>query len=360
MSRWRLLLYRLLPKPQALRTVLRQGAPQKPAKAVLVFSYDPNPTFAYYLEERLNALRGVPVIVCSGHDEALDELDPDGLFVIICRYVGSKQLRWLERNIDRLSGISLLLDDDIAGVVVGRDASLKYKIKLMKLAILPLRRLNPLLDIIYASTEPLARTLSAQKSRVVLMPPAPSIEGRSLGCSRPLTMVYHATGIHAPEHRFLVPVVEAAMRRHDYLHFQVFASRKNADLWRRAKIDPKRLLILPELSWAAYLHYCTYIKADIALVPLLPGQANACRSDTKRIDVCRLGAAGIFSETEVFNRNRQPGELHVENKRENWLAAIDELVTSSERRAEAAGATRLSVQQMISRANLQIPGLHPC
>jgi len=356
MSRFRLWLYRILPKPRALAAATAQ-IDKKHAKAVLVLSQHPNPSFSYYLEERLKALRGVRVIVRPLNDESLEDIDPDRLFVIICRYVRSKQLNWLERNAERLSGIGLFLDDDIAAVVAGPDASLGYKFRLIMLGIWPLRRLNPLLQVIWASTESLVRAISEESSNVVLMPPAPFVEKETLKETRSLTMAYHATGVHGQEHRFLIPIVETAMRRHESLHFEVFASGRNATIWKAAKIDPNRLRILPELPWAAYLEYCAKVKADIALVPLLPGMANACRADTKRIDVCRLGAAAIYSDTDVFNRNRQVGELHVRNTREDWLTAIDELVASPERRFEAARATRIALQQMTSRAGLQIAGL---
>lgn len=353
---WRLLLYRILPKPRALAAEMLQRD-SKQAKAVLVLSQHPNPSFSYYLEERLKALKGVRVIVRSLNDESLEDIDPDRLFVVICRYIRSKQLKWLERNAENLSGVGLFLDDDIAAVIAGPEAGPRYKLKLIMLGIMPLRRLNPLLRVIWASTEPLVKAISAQSSNVVLMPPTPPVERVALKQSRSLTMGYHATGVHGPEHRFLVPIVETAMRRHGCLHFEVFASGRNAAIWRGAKIDPNRLHVLPELPWADYLSYCGKVKVDIALVPLLPGRANACRADTKRIDVCRLGAAAIFSDTDVFNRNRQAGELHVKNTCEDWLAAIDELVASSERRLAAASATRASLQQMTSHADLQIAGL---
>ncbi|MBD9559595.1 hypothetical protein [Ensifer sp. ENS03] len=337
---------------------LRPG-PRKKIETVLVLSQHPNPSFSYYLEKRLGALRSVRVVIRSINDGAPSDIEPDGLFVVVCRYVRPEQIRWLRGNIDRLSGISLFLDDDMAAIVTSPDVSVRYKFKLLLFGIFPLLRLNPLLDFVWASTEPLATSLKTRSSNVFLLPPAPDEEIVSFKQARPLTMAYHATGVHVVEHKFLVPIVEAAMARHGDLHFEVVASGRNAAVWRRARIDARRLHILPELTWADYLHYCGMFKVDIALVPLLPNQANACRADTKRIDVCRSGAAAIFSETEVFDRNRQHGEIHVKNTFECWIAAIDELVASSEKRRTAAVATRCSLQQMVARSSLTLPGLSP-
>ena len=358
MVSWRQLLYSLLPKPRVMAAEMGNRVVGD-AKAVLVLSQHPNPSFSYYLEERLKALKGMPVYIRSLNGVGLEDIDPDRLFVVVCRYIRSRQLSWLERNAESLSGVGLFVDDDIAAVIAGPEASLQYKLRLFMLGIMPLRRLNPLLQVIWASTEPLVTAISAQSANVVLMPPIPPVERGELKESSQLTMGYHATGVHGREHRFLVAIVETAMRRYERLHFEVFASGRNAAIWRAADIDPSRLRILPELPWVDYLSYSGKAQVDIALVPLLPGRANACRADTKRIDVCRLGAAAIFSDTDVFNRNRQPGELHVKNTREDWLKAIDELVTSSSRRLVAIGATRASLQQMMSRADLQISGLNP-
>ena len=356
-SVWRALLYRCLPKPRTLRAANWRQNPKK-VRAVLVLSQHPNPSFSYYLEERLKALGETPVTIRSINSDGLEDIDPNGLFVIVCRYVKSRQLKWLEHHIERLSGVGLFLDDDIAAIVTGAEATFRYKLKLARLGIFPLRRLNPLLHVIWASTEPLAKVISTDNSNVVLLPPAPAVEGDRSQQIGGLKMAYHATGVHTREHRFLVPIVKAAMRRHPQLHFEVLASGENATLWSAAGIEARRLSVLPELSWPDYLDHCARTKVDIALIPLLPGMANACRSDTKRIDVCRLGAAAIFSESEVFDRNRQAGELHVRNTNEDWLVAIEALVTSSERRRGAAAATQMSLRQMRDRAGLHIPGLH--
>ena len=173
----------------------------------------------------------------------------------------------------------------------------------------------------------------------------------------PLKMVYHATGVHRHEHEFLMPIVKAAMERHDNLHFEVFASGALARCWNRLGIDPARITIVAPLSWPAYLARTTHENADIALVPLLPGKTNASRADTKRVDITRLQAAAIFSQCPTFARCAVAGELHIDNTVEDWSAAIDQLVNDRECRLAARDATRYSIDRMREQATPTFPGV---
>lgn len=71
---------------------------QREIEAILVLSRHPNPSFSYYLEKRLRAVRSVRVVIRSINDGAPSDLEPDGLFVLICRYVKSEQPKWLQRT----------------------------------------------------------------------------------------------------------------------------------------------------------------------------------------------------------------------------------------------------------------------
>jgi len=351
-------LYRLLPRPQPSRAMARdrQGA----AKRLLILSRYPNPTVSYYLDERAK-LAELPVIMKS-LDDSLDAIDSDGLFVVICRYIKPPQLRWLEERRESLAGVAYFVDDDIRAVVTGREASWLYKFRLMTLAVRPLPRVNRLLTHIWVSTEALSRTLATAGQEIDILNPLPAHPANVpvntvIEDVTPLKMVYHATGVHRHEHEFLMPIVKAAMERHDNLHFEVFASGALARCWNRLGIDPARITIVAPLSWPAYLARTTHENADIALVPLLPGKTNASRADTKRVDITRLQAAAIFSQCPTFARCAVAGELHIDNTVEDWSAAIDQLVNDRECRLAARDATRYSIDRMREQATPTFPGV---
>ncbi|MFK0163907.1 hypothetical protein [Rhizobium sp. NPDC090279] len=353
------IVYQLLPRPRPSGAPMEDG--ERVARRLLILSRHPNPSFSYYLDERAKTLGDIPVIT-KGLDDPLDAIDSDGLFVIICRYIKQPQLRWLEEKRGTLAGVAYFVDDDIPAVVTGNEASWPYKLRLIKLAVRPLPRVNRLLTHVWTSTETLASALSMRSHRIDILPPLPAdaadvaINGKDDGAA-PTRMVYHATGVHRREHEFLMPIVKAAMEKHGNLHFEVFAAGPLARRWARQGIDPARTTIIAPLSWPAYLAKTTHHHADIALAPLLSGKTNASRSDTKRIDISRLQAAAIFSQCQTFERCAIAGELHIGNTANEWLAAIDLLVGDRARRLSARDATRHSIERMRRHATPTFPGI---
>ncbi|MEZ2220985.1 hypothetical protein [Rhizobium sp. RCC_161_2] len=353
------IIYGLLPRPRLSATSVG-GAPSA-AKRLLVLSRYPNPSVSYYLDERTKALANIPVIM-KGLDEGLEDLDSEGLFVIICRYIKEPQLRWLEDRRRSLAGVAYFVDDDIPAVVAGDEATWPYKFTLFNLAVRPLPRVNRLLTHLWTSTETLADTLSDAHQKIAILAPMPAtLEGRSSEiageASTSLKMVYHGTGVHRREHEFLMPIVKTAMDKHSNLHFEVFAEGSLARQWGRQEIEQRRMTISPPLPWASYLARTTDHGADIALAPLLIGKTNDSRSDTKRIDISRMGAAAIFSRCPTFSRCAVAGELHIGNTAEEWLMAIDQLVGDRDRRLIARNATVKSIEKMRQSTTAAFPGI---
>ncbi|WFU10122.1 hypothetical protein QA646_04435 [Rhizobium sp. CB3090] len=352
-------IYGLIPKPRHSATSL--GGIRAPAKRLLILSRYPNPSVSYYLDERVRALADIPVIL-KGLDDSLDDVDCQGLFVVICRYIKGPQLRWLEHRQKSLAGIAYFIDDDIPAVIAGDEASWPYKFRLLNFAIRPLPRLNRRLTHLWASTEHLADTLANSGHKVDILAPMPSrLAPRSAEIedetTASLKMVYHATGIHRREHEFLMPIVSSAMDKHKNLHFEVFADGSIARRWRRQDIDPGRMTIRPQLPWSSYLARTADHGADIALAPLLAGRTNDSRADTKRIDISRMGAAAIFSRCATFTRCAVAGEIHIGNTPEEWLMAIDQLAEGRDRRIAARDATLQSIEKMRQNATLAFPGV---
>ncbi|WP_245276628.1 hypothetical protein [Rhizobium leucaenae] len=352
-------IYGSIPRPQPSATSVDSIRPL--AKRLLILSRYPNPSVSYYLDERIKALADIPVIF-KGLDDGLGDVDCEGLFVIICRYIKEPQLRWLERRRESLAGVAYFVDDDIPAIIAGDEAPWLYKFRLINSAIRPLPRLSRLLTHLWASTEHLAGTLANSAHKIDILAPMPAKSAWKSAknadkTTAPLKMIYHATGIHRREHEFLMPIVRSAMNKHENLHFEVFADRSLADQWRRQRIEPGRITISPQLPWSSYLARTTDQGADIALVPLLAGRTNDSRADTKRIDISRMGAAAIFSRCTTFARCAVDGELHIGNRPQEWLMAIDQLAEDEARRLAARDATLQSIEKMRQSAMLAFPGI---
>lgn len=339
-------LYRHLPRPRLHASA--NGVQTQP-KRVLVFIKGENASFDYYLAARLQAL-GLPHEVRCIDRDGLHDIDMDGLLVIICRYIRPRQAKWIERNRNCLAGVAYFVDDDIPALVADRHSAFDYRLYLAYFACLPMMRLNGLLTHIWVSTPALARALGTTSGQPAVLAPAPVIEDHMpVDRQSPefvLKIVYHATNTHQLEHAFLVPVIEEVMRRRPDVRFEVLARGKNKGLWKRASISSERMRILPPMGWQEYRNHSRDQGADIALMPLLDGLANASRADTKLVDCCRMGAATMLSDVAPYRRSRENGGFMVGNSPEKWIEGLLVVIDRADRRNAAREATRSQVLAM--------------
>ena len=347
---------RMLPRP----AVTGGAFPRRPITRVVVFGRLPNPTIDYYLVARLRAAGMPPAQIVDIRDVHLGTIEPVGTLVVICRYATRRLVTWIERHSSVLAGVALFTDDDIGAVITGSEAKLGYRLFLYHRALGPLRRLNRHLDVVWASAPALAEALSEAKAQV--LPPAPpeemwrgAAETESVDDSGKVFIVYHATAVHTKEHRFLRPIIEEILRLRPETTFEVTADDRTAPIW----TDLERVHVVPPSSWEAFLARTTRQRADIALVPLLRSRANETRAGTKRIDVVRLGAAGIFSASSAYGAPNGSAELRLPNRRKVWIETILRLIDDPRARAEAAAVSRGLVVAASAAADRGLPGLGP-
>ena len=330
--------------------------PRRPVERIIVFARLPNPSFDYYCAARMLASGAPPATVVDIRGAMPEPDQARGAFVIICRYISGSALGWIERNEASLAGVAYFTDDDVSTFVLSSDAKLGYRFFLFSLALWPLRRLNKVLDRLYVSTPALAEAF-AEASPFVL-PPAPpksmwASRDRHKDPAKPLTILFHAKAIHDTEHAFLAPILREVMARRPGLAVEISGDERSLVHWQGLS----GVTITPEIPWPAYVETTRLDGADIVLVPLLASPANANRSDTKRIDIARMGAAGIFSASRAYGDADGSGEIILPNDPARWIAAIIGLIDDGEQRARAAAATLQKVEAMTVRAEPGFPGL---
>lgn len=342
-------LARYLPTPR-LRPGATGGA-RRQVKRIVIFGRYPNPSSDYYFAARVAAPGMPPHEFVDVRNDDFSELLSEGAFVIICRYASASVLNWIEAESNQLAGVGLFLDDDIPAVITGRDAPFAYRFLLFLRALWPLRRLNRHLDIVWASTPRLADRLAQSGARVLL--PAPpegfwNVSGRSRTPARGTVLIaYHATGVHVEEHRFLQPIIREVLALRPNAEFEVLGSRAVEPIWR----GMERVRLRRPVSWTEYLSEALTQYIDIMLVPLAPSSVNDCRSPTKRVDVARAGAAGIFSVSPAYGLPGGDAEILLPYDRLMWRDAILTLIDDPGRRTAAAAATRVRVAAMTQAAS---------
>jgi len=348
----------LLPKPKLdCDASARRDAP---IQRIVVFARLPNPTIDYYLTARLAAPGMPPSQIVDIRDPTLPAIEAEGTFVIVCRYASRRMVTWIDRNAGRLAGVGFFTDDNIGAVITGSEAGIGYRLFLYQRGLAPLRRLNRHIDVVWVPTPALAEAFGGDTVR--LLPPAPdrqtweSVAALVHPCDRaegPIRIVYHATSVHRREHTFLAPVIDEVLRARPNVVFEVTADERASRVWE----GKERVTVLRPTSWVEYLERTLRDRADIAVVPLLPSRANHVRAGTKRIDVVRMGAAGVFSQSAAYGDIDDSGEVRLPNRRKVWVQTLLRLIDNAELRGEVALASRRLVEAMTELAEAGIPEL---
>jgi hypothetical protein len=312
----------------------------------------PSPTFDYYLRSRLEEMN-LPHVVADMTGAALPALPARGSFALFCRYCDSKSLKWIEANAGQLGGVGLFLDDDIAAWLGDREVPLGHKLYLLHHGVRPIRRLNRHLDRLWVSTAELGTALGEPSA--IVLPPRPSLSDfrrqAAMRSSGPVRVVFFAE-YHSGEHQFLLPVVARVAAARPDAVFEVTESAAFAPQWRKLP----RVTVSPFRPWPEFRSYTAETGADIALVPLLPNPINRSRAPTKRIDVARLGAAGLFSEQSCFVAGASSDEIFLPHDPGAWADAIVRLIDDAQLRRRIAAATQ-EVVERLSATPATIPGL---
>jgi glycosyltransferase involved in cell wall biosynthesis len=201
------------------------------------------------------------------------------------------------------------------------------------------------------STPVLRKRLLTHNSNIQVVPNALderlfSVDARvdDLSTNKPdnITIGYMGTKTHDADLKIILPALNKIARRYQgKIRFEivgVIGSRKN--LWRLKRLPLQYLS--PKVEDIAYIRFLPWFTAnvrwDIALAPLVDNAFNRSKSDIKFLDYAAIGAAGIFSQGPVYSstiKHLETGWL-VDNRKKNWVEALDTLITDESLRREIA------------------------
>jgi hypothetical protein len=314
-----------------------------PSRLVVVVA-GPNPSFSYYLEPRGQEDRAMPMSVAdigAAPSPADARRELAGAFVLFCRYTNAAWLRAIESCSDVIAGIGLFVDDDMDALFTDSSVPLSYRIRLWRLHLAHRRRLSRLCDILFVATPKLvAHHAAAYPHKLSPIAteddlPKPRAE------AGPIRIAFHSTFVHAAERRWLQPVMNSVLRQQPSVSFEVTAGVYAGLPMRKLS----RTQVTPSRPWPRYRAESREQGADLLLAPLLPTEANAARSWTKRIDAMRLGAALLASDPEVYRPDPQELSLGMCLPLDpaKWADAIVELTCDRVRLARLRDLNRTFV-----------------
>jgi len=275
-------------------------------RTIWVLSPGDIPTTDIYIRTRLQSRSDLAVryIDTRRENPPTTGTPADHPFVIIVRHTTTPWRRYLLKQQHVLSGVALLIDDDIPDAFADAALPLRYAAKTASRYARAWRELEHLCEAIWVSTPALQQKYADTPTRVV--PPLYVDRTTPLGRRGP-TYFYHGTAAHRREIEWLVDIVAEVQRRNPQAQFEIFGTNRVAHLYR----EIPRVKVLPPMPWREYLGYSGSITHAVGLAPLLGAGFNASRSHTKIFDITRCGAAGIYTDTAPFREPLGDGQTGV-------------------------------------------------
>ncbi len=325
---------------------LRRPSPG-PVSGVLVLQSGDNASVDYFIRPRLEApANDLPWTVVD-LDTAPDDVevwDREGLLVVVCRYVTSPWLRALEQRVDRLKGVVLFVDDDLPAMVRDRSMPAAARGRILRDHVRHGDRLGALASALWVTSPVLAGTLTAPAVRI--LEPLPTEAPRAPTRTPPTLVVYHGGPTHRREQAFVAEVAAALAPGRPDIRFEITGDAA-LERW-AAGIDT--VGIVPAMPWRTYRRMQSVRQAAIMLAPLFDTAVNRARAPVKFLDATRLGAVGLYADSEVYGGYVRDGVdgLLLPMTVEAWAAAIEALVDAPDRRFAMASAAHDRVSNALA------------
>jgi len=282
---------------------------------IYIVEEQPNPSSDYFMLPAVSST-GVHLVRC-GFADIPAPADLENAVVVFVRYVPTGWAKLIEAYRPNLAGLVFFMDDDVLDINASVGMPWRYRFKLARLAAWRSTWLRQQGADLWVSTPYLQKKYLAWQPKLVLPSPveAPSNVRR---------VFYHGSASHNAEIRWLLPVLEEALRREERLAFEIIGGR---DVYRLYRGLPRVNVVHP-LKWQAYQHFLSMGERHIGLAPLLDLPFNQARSYTKFFDFIRCNAVGIYSPNNALAEvvEHEVDGLIVALDQEAWVTAILKLV----------------------------------
>lgn len=323
------------------------GRLRRPVNRIIAIRAGANPSFDYFLAPRL-ASSTIPFEIRElDHppDRAPAARLWDGALLLFCRYLTSAWLDAVDRYANDIAGVALFLDDDMDALFADWRVPAWYRARLFRFHLRYRWRLRGRLDCLLLSNPQIASRHEVDRPQLLSPLPGADDEPIALAARLRRRVAFHSTSVHRREHRWLQPVLEAALTQDTEFEADVTAAWPLRPLWRGL---PRTQIAIP-LGWPAFRTETAQRGADLLLAPLLPAPANTARAATKRIDAMRLGAALLVNDASVYKPIGEEFALGmcVSCEPELWSRAIVKLTRDPGRLARLRDINRTTVLEWL-------------
>ncbi|MEA5400719.1 glycosyltransferase [Synechococcus sp. BA-124 BA4] len=226
------------------------------------------------------------------------------------------------------------MDDDLLDIDGFEVLPHKYANKLRRLAWSKRFTILDWCEELWVSTPVLAERYASLNP--VLIPLRPQL--RVLAQVKSFSIGYHGTASHRQELLWLYPLILKVQERYSHTLIDLYGDEE----MRRLYGSVPRVRVHQPVPWERYLQLTASQRLDCLLCPLMDNGFNRARAAVKFFDAARLGAAGLYSDKLPYSALVKHGEdgLLLSDQRDQWLNAIDRLLTNPQWCERLAKASR--------------------
>jgi hypothetical protein len=219
-----------------------------------------------------------------------------------------------------------------------------------------IRNAHGLVDLIYASTAPLAARLAEHgvTTEIVAGRLYCSIDPRRLVEPLPATgpvIGYMGSGGHAADLGTIMPVVVRLMREMPALRFETFGTiPPPAEM---AEFGARFQHHAGFTDYAAFVERLCELGWWVGLAPLADNSFNRCKADTKWVEYSLAGMAVAASDLPVYHRACDGGCGALASSEDEWYARLSLLLRDGAGRRRMVAAARAKLAASYTHAQLQ-------
>ena len=251
--------------------------------------------------------------------------------VILVRYVPLQNIFKLIALKRQANNIILMLDDNLLDLNICSELPLLYKLKLF----LKIYCYQFLFKFFITEIWVTSKKLGYKVQKKILNN---NIKIKLLDLSYPqpqsnkiiYKIAYLGTSSHTLELKWLKPLFEKIQSERNDCLIEIYVDNK----WRKFFRDIPRLKMIHPMDWETFYIDTLKRKVDIVVNPIISSKFNSFRSPTKFFDITRLGAVGLYSDLEPFNKfiNNNHDGILLKNNIEDWTKKIIYLIDNKKER----------------------------
>jgi len=293
-----------------------------------------SPTDKLYIEPFLSDIslqKNIPFEILNSSD--IDDKDLEfellsrlksGVDVVVTRYIDKAWLEVLLKTRNKIRSITYLMDDDVLAAYQTLNLPEGYRTRMKSTALQDWSVMSFVCDNYINTSKKLSEKYAGNKSTLMHPTFFETNERLKAEIKSGITVSYHATGGHKNDIDFIAEIICKLLEKHRQVQFRIVLGGYCPE----KLIGNPQIQVFKNMTWPEYQEFVRLERSDIGLAPLLQTPYNEAKSVVKLIDIAKLGAVGLFSDSVSYRDYIDSGDngFILPNEPTAWFKVLDFLI----------------------------------